>query len=63
MILSENYPELKADEQFRNLISNLIKIEDELMNARKYYNAIVRIYNNKIEIFPNCLIAKLWLFF
>ncbi|MCI9279422.1 MAG: LemA family protein [Bacilli bacterium] len=60
MILSENYPELKADEQFRNLISNLIKIEDELMNARKYYNAIVRIYNNKIEIFPNCLIAKLF---
>ncbi len=58
MILVENYPELKADKQFQNLMSNLTNVEDEIANSRKYYNAVIRIYNNKIQVFPNNIIAK-----
>lgn len=60
MILSENYPELKASDNFKKLSQNLAKIEDEIANSRKYYNAVVRIFNNKIEIFPNNIFAKLF---
>ena len=60
--IKENYPELKANQSFQKLIKQLIEIEDELTNARKYYNGSVRLYNNKIMIFPNNLLAKLFRF-
>ncbi len=60
MILSENYPELKASANFQDLSHNLSKVEEDIANARKYYNGVVRIYNTKIEIFPNNILAKIF---
>lgn len=60
--VSENYPELKANELYANLSSNLISIEDEIANSRKYYNGTVRNFNNKIQMFPNNILAKLFRF-
>lgn len=59
MFLAESYPELKASENFRNLSKELTKIEDEIAQSRKYYNAVVRMFNNKVETFPNNIIAGL----
>lgn len=60
MALKEAYPELKANENFKDLSEQLKKIEDDIANSRKYYNAVVRVYNNKVEMFPNSLIAKIF---
>lgn len=60
MALKESYPELKANDQFKELSTALTKIEDEIANARKYYNAVVRLYNNKVEMFPNNIVAKMF---
>lgn len=60
--VSENYPELKANELYANLSNNLISIEDEIANSRKYYNGTVRNFNNKVQMFPNNILAKLFKF-
>ena len=60
--LVENYPEIKANGNFLKLSDNLTKIEDEIANSRKYYNAVIRIYNNKVEMFPSNIIAKIFKF-
>lgn len=60
MALKEAYPELKANENFKDLSEQLRKIEDDIANSRKYYNAVVRLYNNKVEMFPNNLVAKIF---
>lgn len=57
MMLAESYPELKANQNFSNLSSQLAKIEDDIANSRKYYNAVVRDLNNKIQMFPSNLFA------
>lgn len=58
--ISENYPELKANQNFLELNHDLTKIEDEIANSRKYYNGAVRIYNTKIQMFPNNIIANIF---
>lgn len=60
--IAENYPELKASENFSQLSRDLTKIEDDIANSRKYYNGTVRIFNNKIQMFPSSLIAKIFKF-
>lgn len=60
MALSEAYPDLKANENFKDLSNQLTKIEDEIANSRKYYNGVVRKYNNKVEMFPSNIFAKLF---
>lgn len=60
MLLAESYPELKADKTFRDLSIELTKAEEDIANARKYYNGVIRIYNNKVEMFPNNIFAKLY---
>ena len=60
MAISENYPDLKASQNFIELSHNLTKIEDEIANSRKYYNGTVRIFNNKIQMFPSNIVAKLF---
>lgn len=60
MAIAESYPELKANENFKDLSTQLTKVEDEIANARKYYNGTVRIYNNKVEIFPNNILAMIF---
>lgn len=53
----ENYPELKANENFKRLSSELTKIEEDIANSRKYYNGCVREYNTSIQIFPANVLA------
>jgi LemA protein len=53
----ENYPQLKADQNFLDLQKNLSDIEDDLQYARRYYNGTVRDYNSRIQSFPNLLLA------
>ncbi len=60
MALAESYPDLKASENYKNLSVQLTKIEDDIANSRKYYNGTVRIYNNKVEMFPSNIIAKIF---
>ncbi len=60
--LSEAYPELKADTQFLNLQNQLQKIEEDIANARKFYNGTVRQYNEKCLTVPNNIIAGLFHF-
>lgn len=57
MAIAEAYPELKANENFLHLSSELTKLEDEIANSRKYYNATVRAYNNKVQMFPSNIVA------
>ncbi len=56
--LSESYPDLKANEGFLNLQNQLTKIEEQLLGARKYYNAVIKQMNTLIEVFPSSLVAK-----
>jgi len=56
--LAEAYPELKANTNFMHLQEELSSLEDAIQNARRYYNAIVRDYNAKIESFPDLIVAK-----
>ena len=62
MAIAENYPELKANENFAELSADLSKIEDEIANSRKYYNGAVRELNNKIQMFPSNIIAVMFRF-
>jgi LemA protein len=55
--LAENYPELKANENFMKLQNTLQEIEDHIQMSRRYYNGTVRDYNTSVEVFPNNLIA------
>lgn len=55
--LSENYPQLKADSGFINLQMQLHRLEDDISQARKYYNAVIKSYNIKVEVFPSNIIA------
>jgi len=60
--LAENYPDLKANESFLNLQSQLQKIETDIAQSRKYYNAIVRQYNTGVELFPKSIVAQIFNF-
>ncbi|MBP5426921.1 MAG: LemA family protein [Clostridiales bacterium] len=60
--LCESYPDLKANENFKELSSQLSSIEDDIANSRRYYNGAVRLFNSKLEIFPNNILVKLWKF-
>ena len=60
MALAEAYPDLKANENFKDLSNQLAKVEEDIANSRKYYNGTVRIYNNKVEMFPSNIFAGLF---
>lgn len=57
-VVHEKYPDLKANTQFNNLSRQLEACEHEISNSRKYYNAKVKILNNKIEKFPSSHVAR-----
>lgn len=57
-IAVENYPELKANEQFMHLQLQIQEMENELQAIRRTYNAAVTDYNNAIEMFPSSIIAS-----
>ena len=57
--LVEQYPDLKADKNFRQLHADLVEIENDLQYSRRYYNGTVRDYNTRIQQFPALVIAGL----
>ncbi len=59
LAIAEAYPDLKAAGSFLELQRGLVEIEDHIQNARRYYNAVVRDLNTKIELFPSNLVAGL----
>ena len=58
--LAEAYPDLKANTNFLELQDQLNRVENEIASARKYYNAVVREFNTKVEAFPSNLIAGIF---
>ena len=56
--LAEAYPDLKASEQFADLHRSLTEVEDDLENARRYYNAVVRDLNTRIQSVPDVVVAR-----
>lgn len=57
LLLAEQYPDLRAGENFRQLQHALAETEKTIASARQYYNACVRDFNTKIESFPSSLVA------
>ena len=55
--LAESYPQLRAAENFGQLQATLAQIEEAVQNARRYYNAVVRDLNTRIQQFPSNLVA------
>src|SRR6266536_2996767 len=60
--VAENYPQLKASEEFTQLQGSLSMTEDSIQNARRYYNAVVRDLNTKIQSFPTNILAGMFNF-
>lgn len=56
--LAENYPDLKANTEFRQLQETLTGLEESIQRARRYYNASARDLNNAVEVFPSNLFAN-----
>ncbi len=55
--LTENYPELKADAHFQEMMGQLARIEEKINDSRRYYNGTVREYNQSIAVFPKNIVA------
>ena len=60
--VAEAYPDLKANVNFLELQGELRRIEDEIANSRKYYNAVVKTFNTKREVFPSSIVAGMFRF-
>ena len=58
--VAEAYPQLQANTNFLDLQQQLKTLEDEIANSRKYYNAVVRTMNTKVESFPSNLVASIF---
>jgi LemA protein len=56
--VAENYPELKANQNFLALQNELTDTEDKIQAARRFYNGMVRDLNTKIQVFPTNLFAS-----
>ncbi len=60
MAISENYPQLKANQNFSELSEELRNTENKISFARQFYNDSVTIYNTKLEVFPSNIIAGMF---
>ena len=60
VLLQENYPQLKADANFRDLSAKLVEVEDHLQFARRFYNGAVKQYVTRLESFPDVVVARLF---
>lgn len=60
--LAENYPDLKANQNFIQLQAELANTEDRLQRSRRFYNANVRDLNNRLETFPSNFVAQMFSF-
>ncbi|HEY7863202.1 MAG TPA: LemA family protein [Thermoanaerobaculia bacterium] len=57
--IAENYPDLRATENFQQLQRELTELEDEIQASRRIYNSNVQTYNTKIQVFPNSIVASM----
>jgi LemA protein len=55
--VAEQYPQLRAADNFMRLQAQLAEIEDEIQASRRIYNSNVQIYNTRMQIFPNSIVA------
>lgn len=62
MAVAEAYPDLKANDNFRDLQNSLEEIESEIQMSRRYYNGAVRDFNVRIESFPSNFVANSFTF-
>lgn len=62
MAVSENYPELKANQNFLDLQEELRNTENKISFSRQFYNDSVTMYNTKLELFPSNIIANMFHF-
>lgn len=62
LVVSEQYPELKANENFKSLMESLKETEDKISYTRQFYNDTALVYNTKIQKFPGLIIARLFNF-
>ena len=60
MAVSENYPELKANQNFSDLSEELRNTENKISFSRQFYNDTVTKYNDKIELFPSNIVANMF---
>ena len=58
LAVAEAYPELKANQNFLDLQRQLVELENAIQNARRYYNAVVRDLNTRVDSFPDLIIAR-----
>jgi LemA protein len=59
LAVAENYPDLKASKNFLDLQHELTNTEDRIQRARRFYNGNVRDYNNRVQMFPSNMIARM----
>lgn len=62
MVVQEKYPELKANSNFQELMSQLSDTEDKISFSRQFYNDVALKLNNKVEMFPSNLVAGMFNF-
>ena len=62
LVLKEDYPDLKASQNYQQLSAQLVEVEDQLHYARRFYNGAVRDLNTAIETFPDLILARLFRF-
>ena len=60
MAVSENYPDLKANQNFADLQGNLKETENKISFSRQFYNDAVTMYNTKLEVFPSSLVGSMF---
>ncbi len=60
LAVAEAYPQLQASQQFQSLQGTLNELEETIQNARRYYNAVVRDLNTKIQVFPSNIVAGMF---
>ena len=60
--VAENYPDLKANQNFLQLQNDLTDTEDKIQASRRFYNGTVRDYNTKVETVPSNIVAKIFSF-
>lgn len=57
--VAENYPDLKASQNFQDLQTELVDTEDKIQASRRFYNGVVRDFNTKRTVFPTNIFAKM----
>lgn len=62
MAVSENYPDLKANQNFADLQNTLKETENKISFSRQFYNDTVTMYNTKLEVFPDNIVASIFKF-